>query len=26
MQYLPFYDEDAITTLAGFEKLVYEGL
>lgn len=26
MQYLPFYDEDAIVTLAGFERLVYEGL
>jgi methyl acetate hydrolase len=26
MQYLPFYDADAITTLNGFEKRVYEGL
>ena len=24
MQYLPFYDEDAIATLAGFERLLYE--
>ncbi len=24
MQYLPFYDEDAIATLSGFEQLVYE--
>ncbi len=26
MQYLPFYDEDAIETLKGFETLVYRGL
>jgi CubicO group peptidase (beta-lactamase class C family) len=26
MQYLPFYDEEAIATLVGFEALVYEGL
>lgn len=26
MQYLPFYDEDAIATLIGFEQRVYEGL
>jgi len=26
MQYLPFYDEAAITTLVGFEELVYRGL
>ncbi|MEM7705635.1 MAG: serine hydrolase domain-containing protein [Pseudomonadota bacterium] len=26
MQYLPFYDEDAIKTLQGFEALVYRGL
>jgi CubicO group peptidase (beta-lactamase class C family) len=26
MQYLPFYDEDAIATLQGFEHRVYEGL
>lgn len=26
MQYLPFYDEDAITTLVGFEERLYEGL
>jgi CubicO group peptidase (beta-lactamase class C family) len=26
MQYLPFYDADAITTLTGFEQRVYEGL
>jgi CubicO group peptidase (beta-lactamase class C family) len=26
MQYLPFYDEDAIATLAGFERLIYETL
>ncbi len=25
MQYLPFYDEDAIATLSGFEQRVYEG-
>lgn len=25
MQYLPFYDEDAIATLSGFEERVYEG-
>ena len=25
MQYLPFYDEDAIETLKGFEALVYAG-
>lgn len=25
MQYLPFYDEDAIDTLVGFEELVYRG-
>lgn len=25
MQYLPFYDEDAIATLVGFEELVYRG-
>lgn len=24
MQYLPFYDEDAIVTLSGFEQRVYE--
>ncbi len=24
MQYLPFYDEDAIATLVGFEQMVYE--
>ena len=24
MQYLPFYDEDAIATLSGFEQQVYE--
>jgi CubicO group peptidase (beta-lactamase class C family) len=26
MQYLPFYDADAIATLQGFERLVYQGL
>jgi len=26
MQYLPFYDEDAIMTLVGFEERLYEGL
>jgi len=26
MQYLPFYDTDAIATLQGFERRVYEGL
>jgi methyl acetate hydrolase len=26
MQYLPFYDEDAIATLVGFEERVYQGL
>lgn len=26
MQYLPFYDDDAIVTLTGFERLVYEEL
>lgn len=26
MQYLPFYDPDAIATLQGFEALVYEGI
>jgi CubicO group peptidase (beta-lactamase class C family) len=26
MQYLPFYDADAIETLQGFERRVYEGL
>jgi methyl acetate hydrolase len=26
MQYLPFYDADAIRTLQGFERRVYEGL
>lgn len=26
MQYLPFYDADAIATLTGFEQRVYEGL
>ena len=26
MQYLPFYDEDAIETLQGFERRVYESL
>jgi CubicO group peptidase (beta-lactamase class C family) len=26
MQYLPFYDEEAIETLVGFEALLYEGL
>lgn len=26
MQYLPFYDADAITTLTGFEQRVYQGL
>jgi CubicO group peptidase (beta-lactamase class C family) len=26
MQYLPFYDTDAIATLQGFEQRVYEGL
>lgn len=26
MQYLPFYDDDAIATLSGFERRVYEGL
>jgi CubicO group peptidase (beta-lactamase class C family) len=26
MQYLPFYDEDAIATLQGFERRVYESL
>jgi CubicO group peptidase (beta-lactamase class C family) len=26
MQYLPFYDDEAIATLTGFEKLVYEQL
>ncbi len=26
MQYLPFYDADAIATLTGFERRVYEGL
>lgn len=26
MQYLPFYDQDAVATLAGFERRVYEGL
>lgn len=26
MQYLPFYDADAIATLQGFERRVYEGL
>jgi methyl acetate hydrolase len=26
MQYLPFYDADAIRTLTGFEQRVYEGL
>jgi methyl acetate hydrolase len=26
MQYLPFYDDDAIATLVGFEERVYQGL
>ena len=26
MQYLPFYDDDAIDTLMGFERRLYEGL
>jgi CubicO group peptidase (beta-lactamase class C family) len=26
MQYLPFYDQEAIDTLVGFEALVYEGV
>jgi CubicO group peptidase (beta-lactamase class C family) len=26
MQYLPFYDADAIATLRGFERLAYQGL
>lgn len=26
MQYLPFYDEQAVATLVGFEELVYQGL
>lgn len=26
MQYLPFYDQEAIATLVGFEELVYQGL
>jgi CubicO group peptidase (beta-lactamase class C family) len=26
MQYLPFYDQEAIDTLVGFEARVYEGL
>ena len=26
MQYLPFYDGDAIATLQGFERRVYQGL
>ena len=26
MQYLPFYDQEAIDTLVGFEALLYEGL
>ena len=26
MQYLPFYDTDAIETLQGFERRVYQGL
>ena len=26
MQHLPFYDEDAVDTLQGFERRVYEGL
>ena len=26
MQYLPFYDGDAVETLAGFERRLYEGL
>jgi methyl acetate hydrolase len=26
MQYLPFYDDAAITTLAGFEERIYQGL
>jgi CubicO group peptidase (beta-lactamase class C family) len=26
MQYLPFYDADAIATLTGFEQRVYQGL